>query len=197
VPTGLRERADLEDMADKWLLADREQTRTKNPGGQHLVHGILSSGQWELREWREVLMKTGELGSIIQNGLYRRVWAGFDHRPTSRRRYSLRQDPWRQDLYDSGSGPGAAGNWIPSALREEVTSGQHYLSITPRDPAWPVDPRQGYYHHLDRLQRSRIRAMMCKVSGHARAREVVMFVLAQKYGVPPWVITRCVVKGKR
>jgi hypothetical protein len=195
VPTGVRERADLEEMADKWLLADREQMRRtdKTIGA---VHGILSPDQWELRERRELLTNRGEFDQGTQSGVFTRSYVPRRLRPTTARRFSLRQDPWRQDAYESMNGS-YIGAVLPMAWREEVTSGQHYVSITPRDPAWPVDPRQGYYHHLDRLQRSRIRAMMCKVSGHARAREVVMFVLAQKYGVPPWVITRCVVKGKR
>jgi hypothetical protein len=192
----MRERADLEEMADKWLLADREKTRAKQPGGQYAVHGILSTGQWELRERRELLTNRGEFDQETQPGVFGRAHVRRRPRPTTIRRFSLRQDPWRQDAYESMNGS-HIGAVLPMAWREEVTGGQHYVSIAPRDPAWPVDPRQGYYHHLDRLQRSRIRAMMRKVSANMRAREVVMFVLAEHYGVPPWVITRCVVKGQR
>lgn len=194
VPTGVRERDGLEEMADKWLEADREIVRRtdKSVGA---VYGILSPDQWELREYREVLTKRGEFDEGIHSGNFRRVHVHLDCRPTCRRRLSLRQDPWRQDVFESGHG-GVISAWFPSSRREEIVSGQHYETIWPRDVAGIVIPRQGFYHHLDRFQRCRIRATMCKVSG-ARAREVVMFVLAHHYGVPPWVIIRCVVKGKR
>lgn len=194
MPTGTRERAGLEEMANKWLEADREIVRrTDKTIGT--VHGILSPDQWELREERELLTNRGEFDQGTQPGVFGRSYVQRRLRPTTTRRYSLRQDPWRQDAYESMNGS-HIGAWLPMAWREEVTGGQHYETIWPRDVAGVISLRQGFYHHLDRFQRCRIRATMCKISG-ARAREVVMFVLAHHYGVPPWVITRCVVKGRR
>jgi hypothetical protein len=181
----------LEEIADEILTDDRRRHREtdKSPGA---VFGILLPDQLKLRVEREVL--TEDMDQMRRPGMYSRAWSArrFDYRPTNATRFAEASDPWRQFLHEEyGLSDGVLGNWVPLSYRPEVTSGMSYEDITPRDPAWPVLPREGRFHHLDRYQRSRIRSAMRKIPPTRQgARRVLTLLLAQKYGVPWWVITR-------
>lgn len=62
---------------------------------------ILSPDQLELREKREVHNGRGYPDPSIAQGLFRRAYnPNFGRRPTGRRRNSLPQDPYHQDLHE-------------------------------------------------------------------------------------------------
>lgn len=64
-----------------------------------------------------------------------------------------------------------------------------------RSVAWVTDSRNGEYYHLTSGQRSRIRRLMQQVSVRADAREAMKGLLSEKYGVPPWIISRVCLKS--
>lgn len=111
----------LETEADILLDWDRKQRRTVI-----FKADILNATQLELRREREVY-SAYEIDPRIVSGLYRRSYNPLaGRRPTCRGRYSLAQDPWRQDTYESLGWSNAAH---PSYSREEdriVEGGQHY-----------------------------------------------------------------------
>jgi hypothetical protein len=185
---------ELEYFADLILADDRRayyHHQTRKPGGQYPVHNILSPDQWKLRVERELLTPRGEFDVGARPGIYRRVWAGWAHRPTCRRRYSLPQDPWRQDYYEDRD-DAVSQAWIPSGQREEIVGGQHYLSGPARDRARRYGDARDY-GHLTRVQRSRIRNKMTRVSAdNPGLKWLLRDVLATHYGVPTWVISRVV-----
>lgn len=85
----------------------------------------LTEEQLDLRRDREVAMDRIEM--LARAGLYRRVFNPLTGtRPVSRDRFSVRQDPWRQDRFEDD--PGAVVGALPSYLRPDrlVESGVHY-----------------------------------------------------------------------
>lgn len=159
---------ELEFEADKILSWDKSRAEVKSTDW----YGILSPDQVRARLDREVYNQNGFPEPAIEEGLYRRAYNPlFGKRPKGRR-------TWPDLEYDARVG--IAGNH------------RGYPDYTPRDPAGVVLPRDGYYWHLDRYQRSRIRSVMRKLPPHRQdARKVVKAILAEKYGVPTWVIARC------
>lgn len=83
----------LEEIADIILAEDRRKNRASSD--------ILSPDQWALRQKRERLTPTGNFDVACQRGIYGRVWAEYPYRPRHLTRFSLHQDPWRQEVYES------------------------------------------------------------------------------------------------
>lgn len=186
---------ELEYFADLILADDRRAYyhRVRKSGGQHLVHDILSPDQWALRVKRELMTPRGNFDVGMRPGIYGRVWVDRPPRPTCRGRFSLAQDPWRQDSYEHTDNA-VSQVWLPSARRLEiVVSGQHFVSGLVRDPAWPHYGDARDYGHLTKGQRSRIRNAMGRVPNDNPAlRWLLQDVLGAHYGVPTWVISRVV-----
>jgi hypothetical protein len=96
VPRGQYEA--LEESAYQMLLADRRLQQSPHHADKH---GWLTCEQIELRQNREVLVPTGVPDAAVVRGIYRRAWNPMaGKRPVSRRRLSLRQDPWGQDCVE-------------------------------------------------------------------------------------------------
>lgn len=161
----------LETEADIWLENDKAATGGHNHG---CWFGILSPAQLELRAQREI--PTPNLGTMVNHGIYGRAYNP---------RMGQRPDRWdNANPYDKP---------IFEKRVSNIRSGWSAELLWPkRDPAGQVLPRDGYYWHLDRFQRSRIRAIMAKLPAHRQdARRVVKAILGVKYGVPDFVIARC------
>ena len=82
--------------------------------------------QWLLRRSREVYSDF-PIDPMIESGLYRRAYNPLTReRPTSRRRFSLRQDPWLQFTYEDTEW--SYGVFLPAYSREDglVEGGGHY-----------------------------------------------------------------------
>lgn len=127
--------SDLDNEATDLLTADRAlQGKAINA-----KKDWLSPDQLAERRDREV-MSNHPIDRLIESGLYRRAHnplAGT--RPTGRSRFSLRDDPWRQDFYESTGL--AVGVFIPSWSGTDrlVEGGGHYtwdimLPHTARSP---------------------------------------------------------------
>lgn len=166
----------LEAEADKFLHADRMKARVTDRKQQGTVYDILSPEQLKLRAQKEVL--TPNIGTVVNHGVYRR-----EYNPLFGRRPKRRSDPYDKPEYDAR---------IPTTTTPYSQLGWELYS--PRDPAGVVLPRDGYYWHLDRYQRSRIRSLMRRVASDPKAKHVVRHYLADHYGVPTWVISRCLHK---
>lgn len=184
---------DLESQADTILWADRLKTRLASGSQLGTVHGILTTDQLDLRAEREYLTHSGDMDVLYRPGTYGRAYRPRSDRPTSRNRYSLRQDPWRETWIEDTPDQTLGGVWFPLASRPGITGGEwSFLCWPHRDPAGAIAPRQNYFHHLDRYQRARIRATMRGVPTRLlSARKALRRHLADKYGVPTWVIIRC------
>lgn len=187
-------RRELEEKADEILDKDRRNYPTL-PGIYYF--DILSEDQLRTRADREKLTKIGNFQVYPSRGLYHRAWNPLANtRPTHRRRYSLTQDPWRQASWEHVDSGGALQAWFPSALREEVTSGFHLATWFTRDPAGVTPAGQNYYYHLSSQQRCHIRSIMKAIPvDKPLAREAVKTQVAGHYGIPRWVIARCVVNN--
>lgn len=175
----------LECYADDILWADRVAAR-RVLGHSMVMYGILSEDQEELRRKREVASLPNHIDLNARPGLYTRAYnplAGT--RPTTARRFSVSQDPWRQDIYEHLDYVG--GFVIPNWSREEITSGEHAPRPgVDRDRWWPTLTGAARHADLDRYQRCRIRARMRR----AVDKPAVRYVIAAQYGVDPTVIVR-------
>lgn len=112
----------LESEATEILKTDRAMFGN----AYHLKNDWFTDEQFLLRRDREVYSEH-PLDPSIKSGLYRREYNPlFGKRPTKRNRYTLRQDPWMQDGYESFDWIGSV--FIPSWGREDkmVEGGQHY-----------------------------------------------------------------------
>jgi hypothetical protein len=195
VPLAEWARRELEEQADEILDKDRRNYPTI-PGIYYF--DILSHDQLERRVEREMLTKSGNFQVYLKPGCYQRTWNPLANtRPSRQRQYSLIADPWRQFSWESvGHSGGALQAWFPDARREEVTSGCHMDTWFTRDPMGVTPAGQNYYYHLDRQQRCRIRAIMKAIPvTKPLAREAVKMHLARHYGIPWWVVIRCVVNN--
>lgn len=188
---------DLEAEADEILAADRKTYRDATKGlrgaDQTVVYGILTDEQLQLRAHHEVLAIRGTVDGAHMSGLFRRAWNPLANtRPTCRRRFSLDQDPWRQDYYEF-SDDDVAGTWLPTVTRDVVLDGQHYIPWFTRDPAWPRFGDARDVGNLNLLQRTRIRAALRRVPRHRpELYWLLRDVLAAQYEVPSWIISRIV-----
>lgn len=194
VPLAEWARRELEEKADDILDADRHNYPTL-PGIYYF--DILSNDQLMRRADREVVTRTGNF-QVFRPGCYHRAWNPLiNTRPSKQRQYSLIADPWRQFSWESAGGTGGSlQTWFPSALREEITSGFHLDMWLTRDPAGVTPAGQNYYYHLDRQQRCHIRSIMKAIPAtKPLAREAVKTQVAKHYGIPRWVIARCVVNN--
>jgi len=171
VPSGVNR--ELEEAADELLAADRAD----GPKAIGAIYGILLPDQLALRAEREVLVDPSTFSTLESGGLYRRAYNPlFGKRPV---RLNDRH------VYGNPDFDNRVGSRIRSGWSEDLLWPQ-------RDPAGVVHPRDGYYWHLDRFQRSRIRAIMRKIPPDRQdARRVLKVLLGLKYGVPDWVIARC------
>lgn len=117
-----RWQAELDGQGTDILMADRALQG-------HAINAKkdwLSPEQMRLRVDREV-MSRNPIDRLIESGMYRREYNPLaGKRPTSRGRYALRQDPWRQDSYESTGW--SHGVFLPSYGREGslVEGGEHY-----------------------------------------------------------------------
>lgn len=194
VPLAEWARREIEEQADEILAKDR---RSYKPGHSTHYFGILSEDQLQLRNQREMLTKTGRF-EVLNPGIYHRAWNPLaDTRPSRRRQYSLYADPWRQFSYESaGSTGGNFQAWNPSVLREEVTSGMYFDTWFVRDPVGVTPAGQNYHYHLTIQQRCRIRSIMKSIPvNKPLVREALKDQLGRHYGIPRWVVTRCVVNN--
>lgn len=184
---------ELEFFAELILADDRRRYReqTKGQSGHNLVYDILSPDQLEVRTEKDKLTPLGNLDVGIQRGVYGRAWVDWPLRPTQRRHLTPAQDPWHQEWHEF-IGDNIASAWFPVAYRDLVTGGQSYVPGTDRDPAWPRFGNHRDHAFLDRYQRCRIRAAMRKVRKDNAKYLLLKDVLAAKYGVPSWMISRVV-----
>ena len=161
---------DLEDQAWAILALDRAD-QDKVTG---TVHGILSPAQCDMRLNRE--MSVGlRVGEYLQDGMYRRAY-----NPLFGRRPGKWWSQVTEPVWDGRIG--------------DVRSAQAWQTPWPsRVPSWATPTREGEFYHLDRYQRSRIRNVMRRMPASAPqiARDVLRGFLAEKYGVPVWIIVRC------
>ncbi|QAY04460.1 hypothetical protein SEA_TEARDROP_72 [Mycobacterium phage Teardrop] len=163
----------LETIATMWLETDRRMHTAVHGKSNGPVFGILLPDQLRMRYEREVYNRNGVADPAIESGIYHRAYnPRIGHRPTHK------YDPYyEQSGFDVRVG--MEGNHV--GWSEE-------LSGPRRDPAWPLDNRWG---HLDRCQRSRIRATLRKIPhDHLALRAIVRQHLATKYDVPVHVIVR-------
>lgn len=112
---------ELEEQATAILKADR----ALQGNALNAKKDWLSPDQLLLRTNREVY-SGHEIDPLIESGMYRRAFNPLARtRPTRRGRYSLAQDPWRQDGFDSFGWDGAV---LPSYSRPDrmVEGGEHY-----------------------------------------------------------------------
>ena len=87
-----------EDAAMLILLNDRRDMESNKTSDRKYW---LTDDQLELRWSREVHPSGGMADAHYMQGQYSRAYHHRELRPTSRKRYSLLVDPWRQDLYES------------------------------------------------------------------------------------------------
>lgn len=180
----------MEQQADELLEKDR-RFYTTSMGAYYF--DILSEDQLYRRDEREMLTTTGNFDVALRPGCYYRAYnPRMGKRPCKARQFSLAQDPWRQHAYEFNGESGLASAWLPLARREEVTDGENWTIWPIRDPAGAIPTGQNYYHHLSAQQRCRIRSVLKAIpSTSPRAREAVKAVIAHQYGIPTWVVTRC------
>lgn len=137
--------------------------------------GILSPDQLQMRQEREVVVDPASF-AFGRPGLYRRTYNPlFGKRP---RKYQPGDNALEFDARLPGDPPTPLG-W----------TGDQWA----RSAAFADAPRQGEFWHLSSGQRCRIRKIMGQVSNRADAREAVKVLLAEHYGVPPWIVSRCCV----
>ena len=161
---------ELEDAADRLLALERKISGAKT---HDAINDYLTKDQLNVRHSHEVLTPTPE--ETLYSGVYHRAYNPlFGKRPPS---YPHRRS--EKPVFDTRVGT-EAGNQLGWEM------------FSPRDPAWPIRPREGFYHHLTTGQRCRIRKMMKSIPATRQdARQMLRHLLADKYGVPPWVIDRC------
>lgn len=114
--------AELAGRATEILDTDRKLRKL----GLNAKKDWLNEEQLNLRRDREVL-SANPIDRLIESGLYRRSYNPLaGKRPTRRGRYSERQDPWRQDGYESFDWDGHS--FLPAYNRPDrlVEGGQHY-----------------------------------------------------------------------
>ena len=165
----------LEIVAYEILAEDRRK------GSKRIVDQQfwLSEEQLKMRHDREVYNKNGVAEASLYQGMYRRAYnpmMAHDSRP--RRKFWANSDESLDPHFDvkrHGTTPRAnvsADPWCPARL-----------------PWW-----NDYGHHgLDRYQRCRIRRAYWSAGSQKLA---VKAQLAEKYGVPPWVISRVAISSR-
>jgi hypothetical protein len=139
----------------------------------------LSEEQFSLRYKHEVYNKNGVAEASLYQGMYRRAYnplMAHDSRP--RRKFRVNSDELEDPYFDvkrQGATPHAnisADPWGPT-----------------RSPWW----NDYGYHGLDRYQRCRIRRAYWSAGSQ---KLIVKAQLAEKYGVPPWVISRVAISSR-
>ncbi|AON96837.1 hypothetical protein BI081_gp086 [Mycobacterium phage Tonenili] len=173
----------LETMATMWLQADRRMYQAVHGKSNGPVFGILLPDQLRMRYEREVYNRNGVADPAIESGIYHRAY-----NPQVGRRPRRKFDPHNDGpAHHYDSRVGMEGNHVGWS---EDLCGPH------RDPAWSDPPGQNRWHHLDRMQRSRIRATLRKLpQEHLALRDIVRRHLSATYGVPVHVIVRVELSG--
>jgi len=162
----------LEIAAFEILAEDRRQ------GSKRIVDRQfwLSPDQLDARHKREVYNKNGVPDAALFSGIFGRVYNPMaGQRPPSYPRRRIGPETFFDGRIPSLS-PAPLG-WV--------------APWCPARSAWWADHG---YHGLDRYQRSRIRRAYWSAWGTHRLD--VKAQLAEKYGVPPWVISRVAISSR-
>ena len=162
----------LEIVALELLMSERR----KGPTAIDAKKFWLTPDQLDMRRKREVLNKNGVPDSALIVGIYGRAY-----NPMMGRRPRK-----NQNIYQD-SAPAFEGRLSDLSL---VANNGWTEPWCPVKSAWWADHGT---HHLDRYQRSRIRRAYWSAGSDRLA---VKAQLAEKYGVPPWVISRVAISSR-
>lgn len=140
----------------------------------------LTPAQLDHRYNHEIYNMNGVPEIHLGSGIYHRVYNPlFGKRPKRQGSRGSSEPEWDTRV---PHGTSAALGWM----------GDQWYG---RSTAWATDARNGEHWHLTPGQRSRIRKLMQQVSARADAREAMKGLLSEKYGVPPWIISRVCLRG--
>lgn len=137
----------------------------------------LTPDQLKLRQDREVLNQNGVPDGRLLQGIYHR-----SYNPMMGRRPKHWWSQVRDPDFDARVPHGSS----------TTTGGGGLMQQWPRFSAWWADHDGDW--HLDRYQRCRIRKAYRAADGPAR--EAIKVMLAEKYGVPPWVVSRVAISSR-